>query len=126
MDVISFINQQMTALGINYHFLEYKPSGNPSYPYFVGELTEEPILTEDGQEGFDLTLTGFHRGESIAALEADKQKIKNHFDPIYGYRAETEKGAIVIWYESAFYIPSGEASLKKIQINLTIKSWKGD
>lgn len=124
MDVIKFISQQMDALGVPYQFLEWQ--GKPPYPYFVGELTEEPILTEDGQEGFDLILTGFHRGETVAPLEEIKQKIKKHFDPIYGYRAETEKGAIVIWYESAFYIPSGEASLKKIQINLTIKTWKGD
>ena len=124
MDVIGFINQQMTAIGINYQFLEYQ--GKPSYPYFVGELYENPISTEDGQKGFDLTLTGFHRGESVAPLEADRKKLEKHFDPIYVYRAETEKGAIVIWYESASYIPSGEAGLKKIEINLTIKSWKGD
>ena len=124
MDVISFINQQMTALGINYQFLEWQ--GKPPYPYCVGELYENPILTEDGQKGFDLTLTGWHRGESVAPLEADRKKLEKHFDPIYGYRAEVENGAIVIMYENATYIPSGEASLKKIEINLTIKTWKGD
>lgn len=124
MGVIKFINEQMDALGVPYQFLEWQ--GKPPYPYFVGELTEEPILDESGHEEYDLILTGWHRGESIAPLEELKNKIKKHFDPIYGYRAEIENGAIVTYYESAFYIPSGEASLKKIEINLTIKVWKGD
>ena len=58
-------------------------------------------------------------------LEKDKAKIKNHFDPIYGLRGKIGNSAIVVFYDGAFYIPSGEASLLKIQINLKIKEWKG-
>jgi len=89
-----------------------------------GEITEDPITTEDGLEESTMIVTGFHRGKRID-LEKDKEKIKEHFDPIYGLRGETEKGAIIVFYDGAFYIPSGEASLLKIQINLKIKEWKG-
>ena len=122
MEVLQFINEQMTAISIPYEFGEWQSP--VKYPYYVGEITEEPTTTEDGLEEFTLLVTGFHRGDYID-LEKDKAKIKKHFDPIYGLRGEIGNSAIVVFYEGAFYIPSGEASLKKIQMNLKIKVWKG-
>jgi len=122
MEKLKFINGQMVKIGIPYEFGEW--SSAIKYPYYVGEITEDPITTEDGLEESTMIVTGFHRGKRID-LEKDKEKIKEHFDPIYGLRGETEKGAIIVFYDGAFYIPSGEASLLKIQINLKIKEWKG-
>ena len=123
MDKLNFINEQMTLIAVPYEYGEW--ASKVTYPYFVGEITEEPTLTEDGAEESTLILTGWHRGKFID-LEKIKAKIKKHFHPIYGLRSDTDSGAITVFFDSAFSVPSGEAELKKIQINLKIKEWKGD
>jgi hypothetical protein len=123
MERLKFISVQLKLLAVPYEFGEWK--SDVRYPYFVGELTEEPITTEDGAEESTLILTGWHRGKFIE-LEEIKAKIKKHFHPIYGVRGDTDSGTIAVFYDSAFSVPSGEADLKKIQINLKIKEWKGD
>lgn len=122
MEKLKFINEQMEQIGITYQFGEW--SSAIKYPYYVGEVTDDPITTEDGLEESTFIVTGFHRGKRID-LEKDKQKIKEHFDPICGLVGETENGAIIVYYDGAFYVPTGEASLLKLQINLKIKEWKG-
>ena len=122
MDKLKFINEQMTAIAVPYEFWEW--TSPVKYPYGVGEITEDPITTEDGEEQSTLLLTFFHRGKMIDLLEI-KEKIKKHFHPIYGLRGETECGAIAVFYDGFFPIPSGEADLKKIQINLKIIEMKG-
>ena len=119
---LNFINEQMSILAVPYEFGEW--TQDIQYPYFVGEITEDEPMTEDGAETSTLILTGFHRGKRIV-LEEIKQKIKKHFSTIYGLRASTDSGAIAVFYGGAFFIPSGEADLQKIQINLKIKQWKG-
>lgn len=121
MNKLGFINEQLDKIGIPYQFLEWSTPGK--YPYYVGEITEEPTTTEDGFEQSTLLVTGFHRGDA-ATLEADKEKIKKHFHPINGLHGQTDNGRIVVFFDGAFYIPSGEQDLKKIQINLLIKEWK--
>ena len=123
MEKLGFINNQMETIGIPYEFGEWTSA--VTYPYFVGELTEEPTITEDGAEESTLILTGFHRGKMIELIRA-KEKIKAHFCPVSGMRGETDNGsAIVVFFDGFFPIPSGEADLKKIQINLKIYLWKG-
>lgn len=123
MDKLKFINEQMGVIGIPYEFGEWTSA--VTYPYYVGEITEEPTSTEDGAEQSTLILDGFHRGKFID-LENDKAKIKKHFHPIHGLRASTDSGSIAVFFDGAFYVPTGEADLKRIQINLKIKEWKGD
>jgi hypothetical protein len=120
--VLEFINKQMFAIGIPYEFGEW--SEEVAYPYFVGEISEDEPTTEDGAETATFILTGFNRGGYIT-LEEARKRIKDHFDTINGLRAKTEEGAIAVFYGGAFNIPTGEADLKKIQINLKIKTWKG-
>lgn len=122
MDKLKFINEQMDSIAVPYEFGEW--TSPVVHPYGVGEITEDPITTEDGAEQSTLLLTFFHRGKMIDLLEI-KEKIKKHFPPIYGLRGETEDGAIVVFYDGFLPIPSGEADLKKIQINLKIYEWKG-
>ena len=122
MDKLKFINEQVDMISVPYEFMEW--TAPVSYPYGVGEITEDPITTEDGAEQSTLLLTFFHRGKMIDLLEI-KEKIKKHFHPIYGLRGETEGGAIAVFYDGFFTIPSGEADLKKIQVNLKINEWKG-
>lgn len=123
MDKLKFINEQMDLLAIRYELGLRKSA--VEYPYWVGEFTEEPILSEDGAEESTLILTGWHRGKRID-LEKDKAKIKKHFHPIFGLRGSTDSGSIAVFFDSAFPVPSGEAELHKEEIHLKIKEWKGD
>ena len=123
MEKLKFINEQMTAIAVPYEFGQW--SSAVTYPYFVGEITEEPTVTEDGLEESTMLLTGFYRGNLID-LETIKERIKSHFSPICGLTGQMDSGSIiVVFFDGAFYIPTGEADLKKIQINLKIKEWKG-
>lgn len=126
MDKLKFIKEQMDILAVPYEFGEW--TSNVQYPYFVGEITEDEPTTEDGYEQSTLLLTGFNRGTNnvILGLEEIKAKIKKHFHSIHGLRATTDSGAIAVFYGGAFPVPTNEAELKKIQINLIIKEWKGD
>ena len=120
--VLQFINEQMETLEIPYEFGEW--TSDVQYPYFVGECTEVESVTEDGASEFSFILTGFHRGDFIT-LEEIKNKIKKHFPSVHGLRVQTESGAIAAFYGGAFFVPTGEAKLRKIQINLKIKTWEG-
>lgn len=122
MDKLKFIDGQMTAIAISYEFGEW--SSDIVYPYFVGEITESPTMTEDGYEESTLLLTGFNRGDFATLLMA-KERIKKHFDPMCGLRSETDSGSIAVFFDGSFHVPTGEADLRKIQINLKIKEWKG-
>ena len=123
MDKLKFINEQLTMLGVPYEFGQW--SSDVQYPYFVGEQSSpEEFPAEDGSEQTTIFLTGFHRG-NIIDLETVKNKIKSHFSPIHGLRSKTGSGSIAVFFDGSFYVPTGEADLKKIQINLLIKEWKG-
>lgn len=120
--ILQFINEQMDALQIPYEFGEW--TSDVQYPYFVGECTELEPTTEDGASEASFILTGFHRGDYIT-LEEIKNKIKKYFPAVHGLRVQTESGAIAAFYGGAFFVPTGEAKLRKIQINLKIKTWEG-
>ena len=119
---LQFIQEQMDKLSIPYEFGEW--TQNITYPYYVGEITEEPITTEDGLQRSTIIINGFHRGAYVDLL-TDAANMKKHFHPIHGLRASTNEGAIAVFYENAFFVPTNEAGLKRIQINLSVKEWKG-
>lgn len=123
MDKLKFISRQMDLIGVPYEFGQW--SSAVTYPYFVGEqVSPEAFPAEDGSEESEIILTGFHRGKLID-LETVKNKIKRHFSPWTGLISKTDSGSIAVFFDGSFYIPTGEADLKKIQINLKIKEWKG-
>lgn len=123
MDKLGFIEKHMGIIAVPYEFGEWTTP--VKYPYSVGEITEDPMTTEDGAEQSTMLLTLFHRGKRIA-LEIIKETIKRHFNPICGLCGRTDSGSIAVFFDGSFYIPTGEAELKKMQINLKIKEWKGD
>ena len=120
---LKIISDAMTALGLEYGFGEY--SGNPvKYPYFVGEYTETESFTEDGLQESTVLLTGFSRG-SWLDLENAKEKIEKHFNQVGGKTVITDNGsAVAVFYGNSLIVPTGDAELKSIQVNLIIKEWK--
>ncbi len=119
---LKIISDTMNTLGIEYGFGEY--SGDPvRYPYFVGEYTELEMFDESGLKETNFLLTGFSRG-SWLELENAKERIEKQFNRVSGKIGITEIGsAIVITYSHALIVPTGDAELKSIQINLNIKEW---
>lgn len=112
----------MQALKIPYEFMEW--TGTVKYPYFVGEYADTPTMTEDGAFESKFILTGTTRGKWLD-LEKIKDKIIKHFSPVGGLRGTTDSGTIAVFFSDAFPVPTGEADLKRIQINFDIKEWKG-
>lgn len=121
--VLKLVSDGMEAMGIEYGFEVYKK--HPIvYPYFVGQYTEQGATTEDGLQESTFMLTGFHRGTWLD-LEDTKERIENYFSRISGKTAITDNGsAVVVFYNGSLIVPTGDAELKSIQINLQVKEWK--
>ena len=111
-EILKIISDSMESLGLNYEFMEW--TSEIRYPYFVGEYGETQQSTEDGLQESSFILTGYTRGTWLS-LEEIKELIQAYFDAVNGHTEITASG---------FAVPTGDAALKKIQINLTIKEWK--
>lgn len=125
-EVLNIIDKAMNSLELEYGFGEYagNSEGKIVYPYWVGGYTEAEPYTEDGLQETTFILTGFSRA-SWLELENEKLKIENHFNRVTGRVGITSSGsAVAIFYAGALPIPTGDAELKSIQINLNIKEWK--
>ena len=120
--VLKFINEQMSAIGIPYEFYEW--TSEVKYPYFVGEFTEEEPMTEDGLQETTFMLTGFTR-DSWLTLENAKDRIENYFNRVSGKTVITDNmSAVAIFYAGSMIVPTNDAELKSIQINLHVKEWR--
>ena len=120
-EALKIINAELQKI-IPYEFMRY--TAPVEGQYWVGKYTETPSINEDGYEETNLLLTGTTRG-SWLELEESKEKIKRTFPAVGGYRTKTEAGTMCVFYENAFPVPTGEAELKRMQINLQVKQWKG-
>lgn len=125
--VLKTIKESMKELGINYQFKKWK--GHPKYPYFVGSYQEVPTPGEDGMQETSFILTGFARSDGnvdgVLILEETKERIEAYFKTEGENVVITDSGSVVaIFYENTFGdLPTGDAELEKIEINLTIKEW---
>lgn len=125
-EVLNIIDRAMSFLGLEYGFGEYagNSKGKKAYPYWVGSYTEAEPYTESGLQETTFMLTGFSRA-SWLELENEKLKIENYFNRVTGRVGITSSGsAVAIFYAGALPVPTGDAELKSIQINLSIKEWK--
>jgi hypothetical protein len=119
---LRIIADAMREMGVAYGFMEY--SGELVYPYFVGEYTEQAPTTEDGLQITNFMLTGFSRG-SWLALEEAREQIAQYFGMVSGKTVISDNGSgVAVFYENALVVPTEDATLKRIQINLHIKEWK--
>lgn len=122
MSALGIINTELNSIDVPYEFMEWTDPVHDQY--WVGEYSETPTTTEDGYKEGTVILTGTTKG-SWLELEQTRAKIEKHFHPICGLRKSTEEGAVVIYYGNSFPVPTGEADLKRMQINLQVKEWKG-
>lgn len=120
---LGITTNEMKIIDVPYEFMRWTSENTPNR-YWVGEYTEVPTDTEDGYEEATLILTGTTK-ELWSVLIQDRAKIKDHFPSIYGLRKTIGDGVVVIFYENSFPVPTEDANLKRIQVNLRIKAWKG-
>lgn len=124
VEVLNWLNTELESAGVPYEFLEWTQP--VSYPYFVGEYNEFEPTSESGEQDKTFILTGFCRGEDARLkLEEMKAKIETAFPAVEGKTAILESGSgLAVFYANSFYVPTGEAELYKVQVNLTVKLWK--
>lgn len=116
-EVLAFIDNQLSTSNINYEFGEW--TSEVVYPYFVGEYSEIESMTEDGLQETDFILNGFSRGKWID-LENARQTIEN----LFNITTILNNIGVVVLYSGSLVVPTGDAELKRIQINLRVKEWK--
>lgn len=116
---LEFIKEELHNLGINYEFGEWE--SEIVYPYWVGKFIEVP--SDDGPAETTFILEGFTRGSYLELLQ-NKETIENHFEHGHTAILDNHSGVAVVYDDANCDIPTGDASLKKIQVNLTVKEWK--
>lgn len=119
---LGIAKDELYKIDVPYEFMRW--TSDVEDRYWIGEFTETPTDTEDGYEEGTLILTGTTRS-SWAVLMQDRAKIKDHFPKEFGLRIPTDKGVVVFFYDNSTPVDTGEADLKRIQINIHIKAWKG-
>lgn len=120
ISALKFISEKLERLKIPYAFEEWTANEVPD-PYFVGEYNEVES-TEREENGYQETtfiLTG--TGRKWLGLEQAKEIIENN---ITGTAILPSGNGIAVFYSNSFPVPTGDAELKRIQINLTIKEWR--
>ena len=121
-NALKIINNAMETLALEYGLGRYdkKPV---VFPFWVGEYQENPPTTESGHSTSTFMLTGCHRG-SWADLEQQKERIANYFNKVSGKTVMAEDGsAVAVFYSNSLILPSMDADMKRIQINLDVHEW---
>lgn len=117
-EVLAWMDTLLSGLGINYQYGVWSTRPVP-FPYFVGEMDEDLIESEDGMQQCTFMLTG--TGRSLLELERVKNKIKKLNDT----RAILENGSgVALFYDGAYSVPIDEADMRRMQVNLQIKEWR--
>lgn len=123
IDALGLINNAMAELGLEYGFGRYDKTPIV-YPYWVGEYQEFESTTEDGKQESTFILNGYSRGTWFSFMEA-KDQIERYFNRIWGKTVITDNGsAVAVFFSNSLIVPTGDAELKRIQINLKIIEWK--
>ena len=118
-ETLSYINTILKESGLHYSFVRW--NGELVFPYWIGEYSEVDSIYEDGMVESDFILTGTTE-ESWFTLQQEKEKIEKLF------RDKTtilESGiGLSISFERSLIVPTESDTLKRIQINLSVKEWR--
>lgn len=119
-NVLNVINEEMKKLGIDYYYLT-NTSESVTYPYVTGEYYESGYTFEDGSTEANLLLEAWTRGSNLDLVRLNDD-IKEYFKD---FRTIKDGCAIHISYASNYPRRTNDINLKKIEINLDIRYWKG-
>lgn len=119
---LEYIANLMQSLGVEYQFMRWNDDETLPDCYFVGEYieTESTTKEESGYQESTFILRGFTR-KTWLLLEEAKEKIEN----VVPKTAILGNGSgIAVFYSSATVVPTNDAELKSIKIDLDIQEWK--
>ena len=122
---LKIISDAMESLGLAYSFMRFDVADGEEVPdaYFVGEYQEAEPINEDGLQESLFTISGFTR-KSWLLLEDAKEVISAYFNKVGGHTVIADNGsAVAIFYANSLVVPTEDAELKRIQINLDVKEW---
>lgn len=120
---LAWMNNLMGSLSIPYAFMEWKEKP-PEEGYFTGDFIESPTVDreESGHTECQFILRGFTRRE-WAFLEQAKRKIEKSV----ARTTILEDGTgLAVFYSHGEHVPTGDAQLKSIKINLTVHEWRAN
>ena len=118
-ELLRVIGEELLSLGINYEYGEY--TGELTYPYAVGEYSENDYQYETNITDGEFILVVFNRGKNAELdLINIKEQVKNKFAD---YRKVVNGGTVYVSYRNKLFIR--EANLKKMEIYLDTKTMKG-
>ena len=118
---IAWVGDMMESLAIPYAFMEWKEKP-PEDGYFVGDFIESPTVDrlENGHTECTFILRGYSRKDWLY-LEHCKRQIEKR-------AARTtilpDGTGLAVFYEYGEHVPTGDALLKSIKINLRVQEWR--
>lgn len=117
---LKYVSDLMQSMGLPYAFGRWET--RPPDLYFVGEYIEEASLTkeENGLQTSEFILRGYTRGPWLL-LEQAKAKIEKNASQTAILPDGT---GIAVFYDYGTTVPTSDAEIKSIKINLEIQEWK--
>lgn len=117
---MEYVKGMMAGLALPYAYMRWTDDTIPDV-YFTGEYTEIPATYREENGRYDITviLRGFTRKEWMV-LEEAKAKIERSCAKTVILPDGT---GLAVFYDSGMPVPTGDAELKSIKINLTIQVW---
>ena len=122
---LKIISDAMESLGLAYSFMRFNVADGEEAPdaYFVGEYEETGPIDESGLQEASFLLTGFTR-KSWLLLEDAKEAISAYFNKVGGKTVIADNGsAVAVFYANSLVVPTEDAELKRMQINLDVREW---
>lgn len=123
--VIEYLNERMSAV-VQYALgrWEGNAADGESCYWVLSDYTEvqSSNRTETGMQETGVILRGFTRGK-LTLLEKDKEKIAKHVPSTTVLEDGT---GVAILYGYGMIVPTGDADLKSMKINMTIQEWRND
>lgn len=117
---MNYVSSLIKSTGLPCQYMRW--NGTLPEAYWTWEYTETPSMTlkENGYQETTVILRGFTSGDWLA-LEEGKEKIEK----ACGVTAILDNGTgVAVSYDSAMVVPTGDAQLKSIKVNMIIQEWK--
>ena len=120
-ETLFYITQLLTESGLHYAFGRW--NGDLVFPYWIGEYSEVDSMYEDGMVESDFIITGTTEN-SWLELQDEKEKIEKL---LRDRTTVLDSGSgLCISFERSLIVPTESDTLKRIQINLSVKEWRNN
>lgn len=117
---LELIKTMLTTAKINYAFQTLK-SKAVTYPYWIGEFSENAPDDESGYRQSTFILTGT-TDKTWLELHSQKDAIEELFRDKKAIHDNNH--AVAFFVENSFEIPTQLDTIKRIQLNIQVQEWR--